>query len=1370
MAEQSPPAVVGVDSGPSGTEIKIFLIADVRGYTRFTQERGDEAAARLAARFAAVSREAVERWGGSVIELRGDEALAVFASPRQALRAAAELQSRFVEGTSAEPDLPLLVGIGLDAGEAVPVEGGYRGASLNVAARLCALAAPGEVLATQEIVHLARRVDGLRFLEQRPVRLKGIPHPVHTVKVVGDTANPYKGLRAFEETDAPDFFGREALTQQILARLAEGGERSRFLAVVGPSGSGKSSVVKAGVLPALRQGSLDGAGRYLVAEMVPGGQPIKELTAAVESLAESESPALDELRDGRGDLQSAVDPILPDDGELVLLIDQFEELFTLVEHEPLRGRFLELIENAVRAPQSRIRVIVTMRADFYDRPLLYKRFGDLVGARTQTVTPLAAEELERAISGPAERAGVVLEPGLVAQMVTDVGGEPGALPLLQYALTELFEQRRGSTMTLDGYRAIGGVSGALARRADSVYGELDEDQKEAARQLFLRLTATVVEEELARRRVPRSEVLSVDVGSTAMESAIEAFGAARLLSFDRDPVSGSPTVEVAHEALFREWGRLRGWLDAAREDLRTQRRVAAGAREWVDADRDASFLATGSRLVAFEAWQQSSGLAITPQEREFLDASLAERDRRQEEDDAREARERELERRSLRRLRAVVAVLAVAALLAAALTAFAFSQRGRAEREERVAVARELAAAAVANLEADPERSILLALEAVDRTRFDDGTVLPEAEDALHRAVVASRIVLSVPGIGGWLDWSPDGTRFVTEGPEETGEIDIRNAETGESVLSFAGHEEDVNGVAFSGDGSMLATTGDDGTAKVWDPETGRELGSVEGPEGPVLGPSFSPDGSLAAAAWLDEGTVRVWDVASSRPVHEIDALPAPFRTAFSPDGERLAIVGLDSSEGIVVDVRSGEEMFSLKGHEDHLQDVDWSPDGRWIATSSFDATVGIWDARTGDLRFSLFHEGPVVDADWSPDGGRLVTGGGDATVWEITEGGGKRLFSFSAQDTSSGIQGVAFSPDGNKVLTGDGAITAAKVWDVSLSGDAEWANVPGDPAWVTSVAFSPSGRELITSGPGGSVVEWDPETGKNIDTLEASRSSEEPPTIVDFDLSPDGAQIATMSYPTKVDVWDMATGQEVFSVTPGGFAESLDWSPDGRLLAIGAVDAGRATIVDRSGQEVAVLEETGDGVGVLDVQFSPDGQLLATASISTGRPDPLAQRVKIWDWESGETLTEISVAAEGMAFDPSGERIAIAYGGEAAIWDVDSGEKQTTLKGHEDALWDVAFSPDGSVLATAGFDNTVRIWDVDSGTQQLVLRGHDLVVGRLAFSPDGSKLASGAADGTARVWALDLDDLIRIAESELTRDLTEGECRQYLHGPCPEG
>jgi WD40 repeat protein/class 3 adenylate cyclase len=1379
----------------STTAIRTFLIADVRGYTLFTAERGDEAAAKLAARFAAVAREGVETRGGTVIELRGDEALAVFDSARQAIRAAVDLQRRFADETVADPALPLPVGIGLDAGEAVPVEGGYRGGALNLAARLCGLAGPAEILASREVVHLARKVDGVTSVDRGPIHLKGLTDPVHVIRlraeaedVADDVAfrralgpsaawrapvppgvmvpNPYKGLRPFEEGDAPDFFGREKLTEQLVERLGE----TRFLAVVGPSGSGKSSVVRAGLIPAVRGGGLPGSGDWLIAEMLPGAHPLAELEAALLRVAVNPPSSLIEQleRDDRGLLRAAKRILPGDRSELVLFIDQFEEVFTLVEDEAARTHFLESLQAAVADPHSRLRVVITLRADFYDRPLLYRGFAELLRSRVEAVVPLSPEELERAISGPAKRVDVRLEHGLVAEMLADVADEPGALPLLQYALTELFERREDSVLSLDAYRAIGGVSGALGRRAEELYGDLDGKGKEAARQLFLRLVALGEGAEDTRRPVPRSELVSLEIDQQAMAAVIDAFGRARLLSFDRDSRTGAPTVEVAHEALLTVWGRLRRWIDDAREDLRTERRLGIAAREWLEADRDPSFLVAGSRLDQLETWQQTSGVQITPEERHFLEASIAERDRRHAEEETRQARERDLERRSVRRLRSLVAVLTAAALVAAGLTAFAFSQQERAEREGRVAVARELAAAAVANLEVDPERSILLALQAIDRTRSEDGTVLPEAVEALHHAVVASRIVLSVPGVGGWLDWSPDGTRFVTEGPEESGVIDIRNADTGESMLSFPGHDVDVNGVAFGADGSMLATTGDDGAAKVWDPKSGDELGGIQGPAGPVLGPSFSPDGSLAAAAWIDEGTARIWDPATGRMVREIRAVWGAFRTSFSTDGRWLAIARVDPPVATVVDVRSGKTVFTLEGHGSDVWDVDWSPDGRWIATSSFDNTVRIWDAQTGEVRFTLFHDGPVTQADWSPDSTRLVTGSSAATVWEVTEAGGEKLLSLSAQDAGAGVQGVAFSPDGDRVMTGDAGITAVKVWDVSRAGDAEWANLPGDPDWISSVAFRPSGGEVVASGENGSVAVWDPETGRAIRSFRAHRSPRDTDVIGALDISPDGALVATAGSDQTVRVSDAVTGNEVFSVPLRGFIEELDWSPDGRLLAIAATEKGVIRIVDRSGAEVAELREE-SGFGVLDLQFSPDGRLLATANISTtGRPDPKGQRVKIWDWRQAKVVTAIPVASEGIAFDPKGQRIAIAHGGLAGIWDVDSGRKLATFAGHEDVVWDVAFSPDGSLIATGGFDRTVRLWDAEAGVQVLVLEGHRDVVGRLAFSPDGSKLASGAGDGTVRVWALDLDDLIEIARSELTRDLTDEECRQYLHGPCP--
>src|SRR5918996_2483598 len=642
VGDQDPPE----RAGTNGAHIRTFLIADVRGYTVFTQERGDEAAAALAGKFAAVAREGVEARGGVVVELRGDEALAVFDSARQTIRAAIELQRRFVDETVAQPTLPLAVGIGLDAGEAVAVEGGYRGGALNLAARLCGIAGPGEILASPAVTHLARKVDGVAYVERAAVHLKGLADPVHVIRLRAEAddaaedmafrralgsraarltpavpgailANPYKGLRAFEEGDAEDFFGREELVEQLVKRLGE----TRFLAVVGPSGSGKSSVVRAGLLPAVRRGAIPGSDGWRIADMFPGAHPLDGLEAALlRATPDPPASLMDQLERDEHGLHRAVLRLLPSDGsDLVLVIDQFEEVFTLVENEAVRTHFLGSLEAAVRDPHSRLRVVATLRADFYDRPLLYRGFAELFKSRVEAVIPLSAEELERAISGPAKRVDVSLEPGLIAAMLADVAEEPGALPLMEYALTELFERRDGRVLFLEAYREIGGVAGALGRRAEELYAELDHDGTEAARQLFLRLVALGEGTEDTRRRVPRSDVASLDVDQHAMSIVLDTFGASRQLSFDRDARTGAPTIELAHEAMLTAWPRLHRWIDAAREDLRTERRVAAATLEWTESDRDRSFLLGGSRLEQAEAWREGSKIALTPEEREDLD-------------------------------------------------------------------------------------------------------------------------------------------------------------------------------------------------------------------------------------------------------------------------------------------------------------------------------------------------------------------------------------------------------------------------------------------------------------------------------------------------------------------------------------------------------------------------------------------------------------------------------------------------------------------------------------------------------------------------------------------------------------------------------
>ena len=402
-------------------------------------------------------------------------------------------------------------------------------------------------------------------------------------------------------------------------------------------------------------------------------------------------------------------------------------------------------------------------------------------------------------------------------------------------------------------------------------------------------------------------------------------------------------------------------------------------RQWMEGGRDPSFLLTGSRLDQTEAWASSTGIMLGTEVRGYLAASVAERERQAADEERRVEREAALERRALVRLRALVVVLGVGALLAGTLSVFALGQGDRAEREARNARARELASAALANLDVDAERSVLLALEAINVTRSVDGTVLREAQEALHRAVVASRVVMTVPGGGGEVDWAktPDGrSLFVTEGPEESGLVTLNDANTGAAVASWKGHDVDVNDVAFSDDGSMLATTGDDGLLKVWRIADRQLIGEVGG-EGRVTGPSFSPDGSLVAAAWPDEGIVRVLDRSSGavkgRMVPQVDG------TTFSPDGRQLAvgpvegaIEVLDAHSLVPVGSYEFEEMGGASG-------FDYSPDGRWLAAGGWDGTVRVWDVASGELRHTMSgHTGEPWAVAWADDSEHLVTGSSD--------------------------------------------------------------------------------------------------------------------------------------------------------------------------------------------------------------------------------------------------------------------------------------------------------------------------------------------------------------------------------------------------------
>ncbi|MBN8636497.1 MAG: protein kinase, partial [Anaerolineae bacterium] len=661
--------------------------------------------------------------------------------------------------------------------------------------------------------------------------------------------NPYKGLRAFKSADYADYFGQEKLIDKLVKRLSETGEQHRFLAVIGPSGSGKSSLVKAGLIPALWRGAVPGSEHWYIAEMLPSSHPLDELEVALTRIAATQAHHVrDHLeRDARG-LIRAAQIVLPEEGDLLLVIDQFEEVFTLLDDERARSHFLDLIHAAVTEPRSRVRVVITLRADFYDRPLQYPDFGELVRSRMETILPLSAEGLERAIARPAARVGVTYETGLIPSIIQEIHYQPGALPLLQYALTELFEQRQSQVITHENYRALGKISGALAKRADEIYLELTPTQQSAAQQMFLRLVTLGEGVEDTRRRTLRTELIAIAADAEVMDDLIDTFAAYRLLSLAHDPATRAPTVEVAHEAILREWERLRAWLNASRHEIRSQRQLAAAVADWSAAHNDTSFLLRGARLEQFEKWAASTTLALTPEERAYLDASLAQRQQEQTDEQERQAREQRLERRSRNFLRGLVIMLALAFI---GVTIFALFALDR-ETQIQGAYATSQANLTRAEREAEVNHSLVLANAAEDE----------QATGSTELALMLALEAYHIP------DPPAEAERVLRAVADEPGSRAVLTALT--SPVKAVAVSPDSRVGLSAGCADWQGETCIAGEIVLFDVQTTTELQRWHGHTAAITSALFTPDGRGVWSASAD-GSLALWNIDGGRIVHQYD-------------------------------------------------------------------------------------------------------------------------------------------------------------------------------------------------------------------------------------------------------------------------------------------------------------------------------------------------------------------------------------------------------------------------------------------------------------------------------------------------------------------
>ena len=1237
------------------------------------------------------------------------------------------------------------------------------------------------------------------------VPLDTIPDLLNAAPYPGEP--PFKGLRYFGEADSRLFFGRERLVASLVNRLS-GGEA--FLAVIGASGSGKSSLVRAGIVPALTAGEASHAQdpatagvHWRSAIFAPTARPLQALAAALTPVggADSAQPLADRLATEpaalsgylRSQLAAAGQPdqLSPAGERWLIVVDQFEELFTLcrsaAEQHAFVDALLAVVDPANNAPAS---VVIALRADFYAQCGQHPALRQALAAHQEFIGPMSAEELRRAIEAPALQGGWEFEPGIVDLILRDAGDEPGALPLLSHALLETWLRRRGRVLTLPAYAETGGVHGAIARTAETVYNHrLAPEQQPQMRSILLRLTELGDEGLDTRRRATLQELASSPAAQEQVQHVLGILSDARLVTIDQD------TVEIAHEALIRAWPTLRQWLADDREGLRLHRRLTEAAQAWEEMGRDPDELVSGARLALAREWAESHPANLNALEQQFLAASVELAERRQREQAAQQARDLEAaralaetqrqkaeaerlladeQRQTVVRLRRRAVFLTIAMVTALALAGLALFLRAQvqqaalraeanaasAERERRIATSRELAAAAVSNLSLDPERSILLAMAAISQTRQADLPVPREATEALHQALLASRVQQTLPGPYG-VAFSPDGARLATGGPASS--TTIWDLASGEPALTFTGHSRDLYGVSvqYSPDGQRLVTASADGTAAVWDAASGRELARLRGHIATVYDALFSPDGARIATTSAD-GTVRLWDAGTGENLL-VMRQPSAAGIAFDPTGERLAVATAAPSDAPVRlwDTRTGQQVGSIGAFARDTNDVDYNPDGASIAVADGSGENAIWDVQTEQRLVSLSRGAPTYSIRFSPNGRQVATGGNDGVVrvWDAATGG----LLLTLPGHTGIVTNLDFSPAGDLLATAsiDGT---TRLWDVGPAGSRELLTVPAHDAVVYSVDYSADGARLATSSWDRRAAVWDARSGELLASL-----PEHPDSIARIAFSPDGRSVATAAYDGVVRIWDAASGRPIRSIAAHGPLDiDVAWDAAGQRLATGGSD-GTVKLWDAATGNL-LTELDGHSNRVHRVAYSPDGALLASASWDG--------TARLWRADSGEHLA--TLAADGgqvksVAFSSDGNRLATAHeDGAARIWSLANlaGTRQPapthTLAGHIGSAWDAAFNPAGDLLATLGFDGAVRLWDAATGEELLAIPGENNGPD-LQFSPDGRALATTSGSGKVMVYAVTLEDLLALAQARLTRSLTQSECRRFLHlDQCP--
>ena len=1208
-----------------------------------------------------------------------------------------------------------------------------------------------------------KQIPGLKWL---PIICKNTSHAPPTWEDLGGLTGklpncPYQGLSAFGEENKDFFFGRD----DVIADLVEAVNSKPLVPVIGASGSGKSSVVFAGLVPQLRN-----IGNVQIVSFRPGKNPFDALAIALTKIQnielnnrleelklgvnlEHDEKALCELIEHLNDL-TPQPPSLQGNGEnlkplsmsfghasltqerglergspqrFVLIADQFEELYTLTE-DSLRQSFLDLLLYTVQNAPA-FSLLLTLRADFLGKALDYQPMGEAFKKYPPVLlTPMKPEELQAAIAQPAAKLKVELEQGLTGKLIDDLGNQPGRLPLLEFTLSLLWEKHDKWYLTHKAYEEIGGLEKALAKYADGVLNPLSAADKEKAERIFIQLIRPGEGTEDTKRKATRGEV-----GEDNWD-LVEFLANHRLLVTGWDESGKQETVEIIHEALIREWGMLREWIKRNREFRIWQERLKPDVRQWENKKYDAQSLLQGTRLAIALDWLKQRADELTSLEQDFISASVKHRDKE---------RSKQKRRRQL-----TVSGLVGGLMLVSTFAGISEIRRIDAEAGKTSTVAE--------NFFTQNDHEVALT-EAIKAGKLISKSILKpwvaaetkmKVVSTLREAVYGYQVKTLKHGKINSFSFSPDGKTIASASYDGT--LKLWNSSTGKEIKTFKGTSKRIDNIFFP-DGKTIITASHN-TVKLWDITTEKEIKTHTfesdtfknskltpiSPPPPIPRPSIrlSSDGKIITYL-SSNGILKQWDRTSGKEITN-------FQTSFGAvmldslvSSDANIIVSRESSPNNerfkLWDSTTGKEIKTLEKYAKGSGSfVGLSPDNKTIALAFPDKSVKLLDIATGKeiKTFKINSRLGVSIVIFSPDGKTIALAFPDNSVKLLNIATGKEIKTFKVNSRLRTSQ-VIFSPNGKTIALASQKKTRSpfasqsivKLLDIETGKEIKTFRVNSSLV-RRELKFSPNSKTIaFISTDAVNLV--DSTTGVEIETLEGHSGG-----VTSVSFSPNGKNIASASHDGTVKLWDRINGREIKTLKDdSGKVINYSFSPDGKTIAFPWYDNKIKIHPIRSGQKAKILE--GHKARVNSISFSPNGKTIASASYD--------QTIKIWDATTGKEIKTFKIDSRGvnsLSFSANGSILASASADNTVkLWDVTTGKEIKILKGHLSAVNSISFSPDDKTIASASGDNTIKLWDANTEKEIKTLKGHSQVVNSVSFSPDGKIIASASGDKTVKLW-----------------------------------